>query len=135
MMKRSCTSAIRTAWWLPVAAVMAVGVCVAALGLHSAEGWHHHGELGAGLFHLHFHVGHHHHGTGTHGHHHGDQDEAPTAPHEKYFSVAQAAPHAAPIAPETIVTDSPSRRVTKSNHEFVRQYELPADSNPRAPPA
>lgn len=41
--------------------LLAGAVCVVGLGLHAADDWHHHGEMGAGFFHLHFHVGNHDH--------------------------------------------------------------------------
>lgn len=34
-------------------------VCATGFGLHAADDWHRHGEMGAGFFHLHFHVGDH----------------------------------------------------------------------------
>ena len=61
-------------------------VCAAGFALHAADGWHHHGEMGAGFFHLHFHIGDHDHPDLEHSHaghthqNHPDHDSAAINP-------------------------------------------------------
>jgi hypothetical protein len=126
---------IRIAKWLPAASALIVAALLAGLGLHAIRDWHHHGEPGAGLFHLHFHVGHHDHETKAHDHRDRDRDPDPTNQQSKFYTVAMAAPHAAASAPETAQPVSSSLRASHSDNDVFVCQEPPTDAAPRAPPA
>jgi hypothetical protein len=127
MLNRWRRSVIRIARWLPAAFAMTVAASLAGLGLHALHDWHHHGERGAGLFHLHFHVGHH--------HHHDDHDDDSEAPKSKFFTVAQVSPHSAPSAPSIAAPDRPCESVAPGGVAPELSHDPPTASSPRAPPA
>ena len=122
----------------PVLGVMAV-VCAGGFGLHAAQDWHRHGELGAGFFHLHFHVGDHdHEGHGHDSPAHDDHDhDTPIEENRKrtaVLTIAHAIQDIASAAPTVASPESFPDRTPIERVDLPRPTELSAFANPRAPP-
>jgi len=128
------------------AVVFVILTCFTGLGFHAARDWHHHGELGAGFFHIHFHVGdheHNHHEHGDHDHDHnrpGSDHETPDDPghrpphRQAVLTINHAYQHPAPPAPAVVAVESAPECA------IVVEVLVPRASNPvrvvqpRAPP-
>ena len=138
-MRRLRRAVIRCFWLAgPVLGVVAV-VCAGGFGLHAAQDWHRHGELGAGFFHLHFHVGDHEHESHGHNHPaHDDHDQdTPTKENRKrtaVLTIAHAIQDVASAAPTVASPESIPDRTPSESVDLPRPTELSAFANPRAPP-
>lgn len=128
------------------ALVIVVLTCFTGLGFHAAHDWHHHGELGAGFFHIHFHIGDHDHGDHDHGDHDhphprqesdretpDDPDHSPLHRHA-VLTINHAYQQLAPAAPAVVVAERTPER-TVAIQLFVPRASNPVRvAQPRAPP-
>ena len=132
--------------WLATAGpglLFAGALCAAGVGLHAAEDWHRHGEVGAGFFHLHFHVGDHHHDNHEHAGDH--QHETPDAHHDhesdtrepsvsRVLTIAQAVPDPGPTALSVAAPEAVSETKTDTQIVVAHKQGPRSAANPRAPP-
>ncbi len=140
-LRRALIRWLRTA----VPALPFVGaLCAAGLGLHAAEDWHRHGEVGAGFFHLHFHVGDHHHDDHERagGHHpetsdthHGHEPDTRDQNESPVFTIVQAVPDPGPTAPDVAAPEAVNDTKTDTQIVVAHQQGPSSAANPRAPPA
>lgn len=124
--------------------LFAGALCASGFGLHAAEDWHRHGEMGAGFFHLHFHVGDHHHEDHEHagGHHaetpdthDGHESDTREQNESPVLTIAQAVSDPGPSAPALAAPKAFSDTKTDAQDVVAHKQGPSSAANPRAPPA